>query len=69
MAFGPARYAAAPTCAVQKAQRRAAFGMLLRHSGQSRVVGSTGSSVLRRAISAFTGRTTRKKTAAAISTK
>ena len=43
--------------------------MLLRHSGQSRTVGSAGGSVLRRAIRALTGRTTKKNTAAAISTK
>src|SRR5712691_7349390 len=40
--------------------------MLLRHSGQSRVAGSTGISVLRRVISTFTGRMTKKNTAAAI---
>lgn len=40
----------AGTSDVQKAQRVALIGMLLRQNGQSRVVGSTGSSVLRRDI-------------------
>ena len=63
-----ARHAdAAPTSAVQYAQRRAASGISLRHSGQSRVVGA-GSSLARRAAIAFTGFTTKKKTAAAMST-
>ena len=53
---------------MQNAQRRAAVGMLLRHSGHSRVSGSAAGSVLRRAMSAFTGRTTKKKTAAAMRT-
>src|SRR5688572_13949255 len=61
--------AAAPTSAVQNAQRLAATGMLLRHSGQSRTVGSTGGSVFRRSIKALIGLTTRKNTAAAMSTK
>jgi hypothetical protein len=38
------------TSDVQKAQRVALTGMLLRQNGQSRVVGSTGNSVLRRDI-------------------
>src|SRR5213083_2101321 len=59
---------AAPTSAVQKAQRRAAIGMSLRHSGHVRVVTSTGGSVLYRRISALTGLTTRKNTAAAMTT-
>src|SRR5690242_19934749 len=54
------------TSEVQKAQRVALIGMLLRQKGQSRVVGSTGSSVLRRAMSALIGRTTKKKTTAAM---
>src|SRR5439155_16795251 len=63
-----ARHApAAPTSAVQKRHRRAASGISLRHSGQSRVVGA-GSSLARRAATAFTGFTTKKKTAAAMST-
>ena len=40
--------------------------MLLRHCGHSRVVASTGVSVLRRSISQFTGRTTKKKTVSAM---
>ena len=43
--------------------------MLLRHSGQSRVAGSTGGSVRRRAINTFTGTITKKNTAAAIRRK
>ena len=41
---------AATTSDVQKAQRCAAIGIALRHSGQSRVVDSTSGSVRRRAI-------------------
>src|SRR5919201_1092693 len=48
--------------------RRAVRGISLRHSGHSRTVSSTGGSVFRRAISTFTGLTTKKKTAAAIET-
>ncbi len=55
--------------AVQNGQRLAADGTSLRHSGHFRTSSSTGGSVLRRAISAFTGLTTRKNTAAAITTK
>ena len=56
-----AAYAAAGgTAAVQNAQRVAAVGIALRHSGQSRVGRSTSGSVRRRAISAFTGLRTRK---------
>src|SRR5260370_9003067 len=43
--------------------------MLLRQNGHSRVVGSAGNSVLRRASSALTGATTRKKTTVAIMRK
>ena len=57
----------AGTSRVQKAHARAPVGMALRHHGQSRVVDSTSGSVLRRAMSAFTGRTMQKNTAAAIS--
>ena len=53
---------------MQNAQRRAALGISLRHSGHGRTVSSTGGSVFRRAISMFTGFTTKKKTAAAIET-
>ena len=42
--------------------------MSLRHSGHWRVSSSTGVSVFLRAISALTGLTTRKNTAAAITT-
>ncbi len=68
LAGSPAYSAAAPICAVQNAHRRASRGISLRHSGHCRVVSSTGGSVFRRAISAFTGRTTTKKTVAAIVT-
>jgi len=51
---------------VQKAHRLAAIGMLLRQYGHSRVFARAGVSVLRRFISALTGRTTKKKTTAAI---
>jgi len=51
---------------VQNAHRRAGAGMSLRHSGHSRVGMSTGFSGFRRAMSAFSGRTTKKKIAAAI---
>jgi hypothetical protein len=54
---------------VQNAQRRAARGMSLRHSGHGRTVSSTGGSVFRRAINPFTGFTTKKNTAAAIERK
>ncbi len=46
------------TFSVQKLQRRAALGMVLRHCGHSRVVTSTGSA--RRAASLFIGTTTMK---------
>jgi hypothetical protein len=49
---------------VQNAQARAPTGIELRQNGQSRVVDSTSGSVLRLAISALTGFTTRKNTAA-----
>src|SRR3978361_859660 len=51
---------------VQKAQRVAASGMLLTQYGHSRVFAMTGVSVLRIFISALTGRTTKKKTTAAM---
>src|SRR5919108_3414164 len=52
---------------VQKAHRRAAIGTSLRHSGHFFVVGSGGASPRRkRAMSAFTGTTTKKYTAAAM---
>src|SRR4051794_34686196 len=43
------------TSRVQKGQTLALSGMLLRQCGQSRVVGSEGSSVLRRLMRWFTG--------------
>src|SRR5258705_11572723 len=50
---------------VQKAQRRAAMGTSLRHSGHFLVVGSGAASPRRiRARSRFTGSTTKKYTAA-----
>src|ERR1700704_1650025 len=49
----------------QNAQRRAATGIELRHSGQSRVVATTSRSVFRRAMSLFTGLITKKNTATA----
>src|SRR5690606_16177622 len=52
---------------VQCAQRRAAMGISLRHSGHLLVVGSAGGSVRARAIKAFTGSTTKEYTAAAMS--
>jgi hypothetical protein len=68
-AYGGAYPAAAiATSDVQNAHRRAPTGISLRHSGHFVVVSSTGGSTLRPAISALTGRTTRKKTAAAIVT-
>src|SRR5688500_5135241 len=52
---------------VQKAQRRAAIGTSLRHSGHFFVVGSGGASPrLKRAVSVFTGTITKKYTAAAM---
>src|SRR6478672_13713864 len=54
------------TSCVQKAHRVALIGMLLMQYGHSRVIGSTGVSVLRRFIRALTGRTTKKKTTAAM---
>src|SRR5207248_3661604 len=60
---------AAPTSAVQNAHRRAREGMLLRHSGHSRVGDSTSVWVLRRSIRVLMGRTTKKNTAAAMLTK
>src|SRR5690349_2302224 len=55
---------------VQKAQRLAAMGTSLRHSGHFFVVGSGGGPSPRRmrAITAFTGTMTKKYTAAAIIT-
>jgi hypothetical protein len=44
----------------QKAQRRAARGISLRHSGHFFVVGSAGGSLRERAIKALTGVTTKK---------
>src|SRR5690242_13947890 len=56
--------------AVQKAQRRAAMGISLRHSGHFFVVGSGGASPLfRRAVQAFIGATINRYTAIAIITK
>src|SRR5579872_4230365 len=52
-------YCAELTC-VQNAQRRAAIGISLRHSGHLRVVGSAGGSRRDLAIKAFTGTTTKK---------
>ena len=53
---------------MQKAHRRAATGISLRHSGHFFVVGSGGASPrFRRAVSAFTGTMTRKYTAAEMS--
>src|ERR1700726_1173268 len=57
---GPSRHAG--TGEVQNAQRRAPTGIKLRHSGHLRVVGSGGGSRRDRAISLFTGTTTKKKT-------
>src|SRR4029077_11637543 len=54
---------------VQNPQRRASIGISLRHSGHFLVVGSAGAGALRmRAIKALMGVTTKKYTAAAIST-
>ncbi len=53
---------------VQNAQRVAAIGMSLRQCGQACVVASAAGSTLRRAMSAFTGLTTKKKTTAAMIT-
>src|SRR5271157_2072306 len=50
----------------QKAHLRAWRGMSLRHSGQGTVSESGSGRVLRRALSAFMGRTTKKNTATAI---
>ena len=55
--------AAAGNAEVQKAQRVALIDTLLKQYGQSREVGSVGSSpLLRRAARMFTGFTTRKNT-------
>ena len=54
---------------MQNAHRRASIGISLRHSGHFFVVGSAGGSLRARCISAFTGLTTKKKTATAIATK
>ena len=52
---------------MQCAQRLAAIGISLRHSGQGRVVGdSVGPPAARRAASMFSGFTTKKKIAAAM---
>jgi hypothetical protein len=57
----PLRESHLPTTEVQKAQRLAAMGMLLRHSGHSFEVGSGGTSPRRiLAIRAFNGRMTKK---------
>ncbi len=55
---GPPDQATGATFSVQKLQRVAALGMVLRHSGQSRVVTSAG--LDRRAARAFIGATTTK---------
>ncbi len=57
-----------PITAVQNAHRRAAIGISLRHSGHLRVDGSGGGSLRERAINALIGNTTKKYTAAAMST-
>jgi hypothetical protein len=57
------------TAAEQYAHRRAALGMLLRHSGHSRTFSPTGSPVLPRAMSALMGFITKKNTAAAMRMK
>jgi hypothetical protein len=57
---------AAPTRAVQNAQREAAIGMSLMHSGHARVFTSTAGAGWKRAISAFTGLMTKKNTTAAM---
>ena len=64
---GP-RHAGVPgaTSAVQNAHRLAGTGISLRHSGHLRVCSSTGVSTFLRAISALTGLTTKKNTAAAM---
>src|SRR5271166_327054 len=64
-----ARYAALPIIGcVQCAHRFASIGISLRHSGHFFVVGAAaGSSLCIRATSQFTGITTKKYTAAAIS--
>src|SRR6202521_3160140 len=59
----------AGTGEVQNAQRCAAIGITLRHSGHFRVLGSPGGSWRNRAINRLSGRTTKKKTAMATSTK
>jgi hypothetical protein len=59
---------AAPISDVQNAHLGASTGTSLRHCGHCLVCSSTGVSVFRRAISAFTGLTTRKNTTAAITT-
>ena len=56
------------TVDVQKAHRRASAGMSLRHSAHFLIVGSGGGSFRERAMSEFTGTTTKKNTAAAIVT-
>ena len=55
---GAAAAATGGTSEPQKAQRRAGIGILLRHSGHSRVRAAGGSSGLKRSISRFTGSTT-----------
>ena len=60
--------AAGVTGEAQKAHLRASRGISLRHSGQGTVSASLSGWVWRRAISAFIGCTTKKKTAAAIET-
>ena len=50
---------------MQNAQRLAARGIALRHSGHART--SSAGSFCSRAVSALTGFTTKKKTAAAVS--
>ena len=50
----------AGTSAVQNAQRLAFTGILLRHSGHSRVLTGGGEVGLYRSVSVLTGSTTRK---------
>ena len=54
------------TSDVQNAHRVAAIGMSLRQCGHACIVASVAGSTLRRAISAFTGLMTKKKTTAAM---
>src|SRR5918999_4897605 len=56
---------AAATCAVQNAQRLAAIGISLRHSGHWCVSSATGGSVRNRDSSVFTGLITKKNSTVA----